>query len=1191
MTPVLTQSRLGDNLACLGERNADLARRLQDVTAAVDLQLTPASDGTLTGTYAGTPLASRRAPREEGQRLAETVDVLEHGAFVVFGFGLGYHVEALAERLAGDGLIIVFEPDLALLRAVFEQVDHSGWMKDALILFVVDEEDRAALARALSGAESILGMGVALLPHPASRARLGTRAGRCSQAIADTVTVARTTLMTTLVRATDTVGNLLANIHHYVGRPGIDGLASAAAGRLGVVVSAGPSLHRNLAQLATPGVRDRCVIITAQTTLKPLLAAGVRPHFVVALDYHEISQRFYEGLSADDLRGVTLVAEPKAHPSILETYPGPVRCCASPYLDRLLGPLARPMGVLPAGATVAHLAAYLARHLGCNPIAFVGQDLGFTDGLYYMPGTAIHDVWASELNAFNTLAMMEWQRVARHRVHLKLLDDIHGRPIYTDAQMLAYRQQFERDFAGYVGAGIDVIDATEGGVPKQHTRPATLEATLTTHATTSFTLPPIADDAPDVERRRAAAGRLRTIRQQAAELRQHSRRTEQILRRMREDQADDRRMAQHFRKVDALRRQVDARPEILEIVNQVNQVGVFKRRKADRRLALQQASLTEVERQRGQIDRDIINVEWLADAAAAMVSMLEDAETRLEGKPVASRRRRFTAGDSGSARGETATRRVAALIPIDPDRNGLGVARSLLEPFGARSVLQATLERVGAVASLESIILIMPDGCDLDASIHRHRIGRPVEIERVKGSPFGPERAAVAAGRRWAATSWRGGVAGLSVYDEVLCPAVMHEAMSTRGLDAALLLAPDWPLFDPSSEHGGSALIDRYREHPDLLSLVFTQAPPGIGGCVVTASLMAELRERTRLSTIGGILGYQPQRPQGDPIAKDMNVQIPPAVRHGLVRATFDDTRQHARWRRAAGASDPATLTPAEAIAALTAANDDPLPVELVLELTTRRDCTGFLRTPDVDTRPDATLENLRPLLEELGAAGDVRLTLAGAGDPLLHPEFDTIIRAAHAAGIVGVHVRTDLRGDETLMNRLLASEPEVVSVELHADAPETYEAAFGTDAYVAVVANVQHLLRERRHLAGPVGTGGFALPWIVPHFQRRAENFPELETFFDRWLHLLGTAVIESPPPAALASSPLIEPGTPVAVCDRIAASRLTVLSDGTVPFDPADATKGHAGRVGDGTIAELWAALREQRRGAGTPPRPRWP
>ena len=70
---------------------------------------------------------------------------------------------------------------------------------------------------------------------------------------------------------------------------------------------------------------------------------------------------------------------------------------------------------IPPGATVAHLSVSLAEFLGCATVVLVGQDLGFTDGLYYCPGTAVHRVWDAELSPWNTLEMMEWQRIARMR--------------------------------------------------------------------------------------------------------------------------------------------------------------------------------------------------------------------------------------------------------------------------------------------------------------------------------------------------------------------------------------------------------------------------------------------------------------------------------------------------------------------------------------------------------------------------------------------------------------------------------------------------------------------------------------------------------------------------------------------------------------------------------------------------------
>src|SRR5205814_9504770 len=126
--------------------------------------------------------------------------------------------------------------------------------------------------------------------------------------------------------------------------------------------------------------------ISVQTIVQPLLEMGIVPHFVTSLDYPYFSTRYYEKLPAD--LKTHLVAEPKASPKIFDLYPGPVTILGNDYADRLLREFSRDIdkGRLRSGATVAHLAYYLAEHLGCDPICFVGQDLGFSDGLAYAPG-------------------------------------------------------------------------------------------------------------------------------------------------------------------------------------------------------------------------------------------------------------------------------------------------------------------------------------------------------------------------------------------------------------------------------------------------------------------------------------------------------------------------------------------------------------------------------------------------------------------------------------------------------------------------------------------------------------------------------------------------------------------------------------------------------------------------------------
>ena len=1012
MPAVLAQSALEANLSALKVHNGELAHQLASVRPAPTIEFDDTPDGVPTARYDGRPMCSRHRPLEEARRLADGVDLIENAVVVVLGFGLGYHVRRLAERMAKAGVIVVFEPDVPLLRAALEHVDHSAWLRDSAVIFATVPDDRALLATKLNGLESLVAQGVVFMEHAASRGRLGGQAGAFGTTFSEFVNGAKTTMVTTLMRSVDTVRNLLLNLDHYVTGPGITDLAGAAAGRLGVVVSAGPSLRQNVDRLALPGVRDRCVIVAVQTTLKPLLEHGVKPHYVTALDYHEISRRFYEDLEAYDLSDVTLITDPKAHPVIIDAYPGPVRCCGNGFLDRVLGRCSRDMGALAAGATVAHLALYVARHLGCNPIAMIGQDLGFTDGLYYTPGTAIHDVWAPELNPFNTIEMMEWQRIARHRLHLHETVDVHGRSIFTDAQMLTYLQQFERDFAACEREGVEVIDATEGGVAKQHTIPRPLAEVLAACAgdnAAPITLPePGAAGAlrpvPDAIRERVAE-----VRHTIVELQRIAGTTTGLLERMLDEQ-DPERLARHFARLDGLRAEVDSRFEAFEIINTLNQMGMFKRFKADRRLQMSD-QLTPAERQRAQLDRDLENVRWIGDAAREMNTLLADCEGVLRGERVDPVRSRITTGKANAGNNHG---RVAALVPIDPQANGLGWKRSLAEDIGGRTVLQATLERVGRSATLDRIILIAPRSFEIDPLIDRDAIALPVDIERCETNPYGPGHEAVAAARRWSDTCWRGGVAGMSVYDEVFSPEVMSGIVARHGVAAALLVGPDWPLVDVEGAEGCDAIVRRFGECPQQ-NIVFTQAPPGLCGCLITAALLEQLgRDRNRLATIGGLLVYQPHAPQGDPIARDANVQLDHRVRRSLTRATYDSARQR-RYLRAAlpDPRDWPKLTSAEIAARLETHVDlecADLPRHIVVELCTDRSSTGVLASPV--SRPQLTRDLLERILEPLADADDIAVTFAGAGDPLHHEDFDDLVRLAKQRGASGVHVRTELLAD-----------------------------------------------------------------------------------------------------------------------------------------------------------------------------------
>ena len=620
------------NLAAIARHDPALAEQLSHATPA-DLQWADAKAGPLTATrtdpQTGRPvaLASKYDPAKEAAQLVGTIDHAKTACVVLLGFGLGYHVDQVVNKVGPRDIVIVFEPDLGQLRAVLEKLDYARWLCQPGLILAGPDADKATLLGRIQQRSAILTLGTQLVTHPASRQRHAEAFNAFGKLVTQTLAFCRTNVATALVNASRTVRNMTCNLAPYAAGPTISELAGAARGYPAVCVGAGPSLVKNIELLTDPDIRRNVVVIGVQTTLKPMLERGIRPDYITALDYSSICTRFYEGLP--DLPDVTLVVEPKAHPAILKAFPGPVRVCPSDLNDKLLGPLARPMPRIKSGTTVAHLSFYLALHLGCDPILFIGQDLGFSDGLYYAPGTAVHQVWAPELGPFNTIETMEWTRIVRMRGNLRRSEDVHGRPMFIDEQMSTYLGQFERDFAEAKQQGVTIIDATEGGSPKLHTQVMPLRDALATHATRPVPALPPAERGLDPERLRKLRGLLDGRIDSVRELKRVTVETERLLKRLREHQHDRKKAEKLFAQVQKNTGKVHTElKEAFELVNTVNTVGAFRRERADRGIFHTEHD-NDYSRQLAQIERDLDNMTFIEQACDEALEIFSEARGML----------------------------------------------------------------------------------------------------------------------------------------------------------------------------------------------------------------------------------------------------------------------------------------------------------------------------------------------------------------------------------------------------------------------------------------------------------------------------------------------------------------------------------------------------------------------------------
>lgn len=1206
------------NLGALARGSPDAASRIRIALPRTDAGFVETDDGVPAVELrppgrGAVALCSRRRPIEEARRLIAPVDVAGSAIFVVLGFGAGHHVAELARRVGKSGLILVFEPDVQLLRAVLERIDHTPWMDAANVAILTDPDDAGAIAAAIQGLEGLLALGmnadaisgraaaapstladlgVTQIAHPPSQDRIADAAGRFCATLLRVAESVRMTVATSLVQVDTTMRNLFLNIDRYALGRGAASLAGTCRGRAAVVVSAGPSLERNIALLAQPGVRDRVVIIAVQTALKTLLSRGIRPHFVTALDHSAIGTRFYEGLSAADVEGVTLVIEPKVNPAIPEAFPGDIISVDDKYLDLLLGPQLTPhrrigetTGAVPPGATVAHLAYYLARFMGCEPVALVGQDLGFTDGQYYASGAAIHDTWAGELNEFNTLEMLEWQRIKRMGSHLRPAADAHGRPVYTDEQMNTYRVQFERDFKADLERGLRVFDCTEGGVAKGHARACTLREFLDSHARSTS-----AEPTPHAPRRTDDAGaasppsrqkvvdQMRSVRRDIWRIGEASREAAVLLSEMAEHHQDQARVNRLIHRVYALRDEVQTLEPAFTLIQAYNQRGGLDRVKADRAINLD-AALPPLVRQQRQIERDSENVRKLATSADALGAMLDDSIRALDNptrsgprakpasiaSPVGARR--------GTAKADAAKKvRTGAFVWLD----------ALSTPWAARelcpgiTVLGATLRRLAQCREIESITVL----CENEPAA-RAAAGAPAgngpAIDFLAGTTDAGAPGFVRSARALARECWRGGLGGASIFDEALAPAPMLLAMERLELDAALVVGGNWPMIDPALS---DELVRRHAQSPESHRFTFTQAAPGLAGCVVSRKLMGDLsRLRSQagvLGTLGAMLTYLPPAPVADPIALPACIPIDTALRDAGTRFVVDSASSLDLLSRAAStlgstfdAAPAGDIVSACRAAELAAPPAGPAHFQLLLG------------APGHAPWREAAISQCLALRD------DAAITIAGAlrrasGQPreevLLDPGLPALVRAARSHACRAVHVRSGLRAGPEQIDSLLAENPDVISVDLLAETPGVYGAVAGEDAMALAWAGIEHVLRRRGNW--PLGDAppGAWRGWLVPRMTKCDASYPEMERFYDRWIMLCGCAVID--PLAAPVEGQRIAPlRTPRSKQMRDARTILAVQPNGEV-LGPDGAAIGNLSRE---AVGEVWARLWNARRGAG--------
>jgi hypothetical protein len=395
-------------------------------------------------------------PVKEAQKIAASVSADPGKVVVIYGFALGYLVEALLEIVDERNPIFIIEPDRDLFCAAMASRDLRHLISSKRLYILVSVAAKIIKARFFPVYDAAKHQDIVMTGLVGHRTVYADFYDQVIRQIKDVVSTNLVNLVTMIKLGPNFASNCLLNIAHYSTNPGVASLFDRLAGMPAIIVSAGPSLNKNIHLLKE--VKGKAAIFAVGTAVKALKKWDIEPDFIFSIDPHPLN---YEHLKGVDVGGAALVAEIQSHHMIFENYQGPIFVSGDMPILKWFGDSIEKKGKIESGGSVANNALVAAYKMGADPIILVGQDLAYSqDGHSHASGTNYENRMYSggeNLNFFKVKAN-------------------DGGTVLTDRSFYQFLTFFDQWIDKYPER--EYINATEGGAYIQGTTLMTLREVL-----------------------------------------------------------------------------------------------------------------------------------------------------------------------------------------------------------------------------------------------------------------------------------------------------------------------------------------------------------------------------------------------------------------------------------------------------------------------------------------------------------------------------------------------------------------------------------------------------------------------------------------------------------------------------------------------------------------------------------------
>ena len=394
-------------------------------------------------------LCSRYEPKLHAEKSASKMECKVGTVLFIFGFSGGEYIRQLIKRYGNSIFYVIYEPNLMLMKKVFEKIDCSDIIENKEVMLIVGNEKEYGMENKILRVINNENLSMLyFLEMPNYRKLYRKKVEEYEKWIVESGELIRFNNNTRALFYDSHIDNSYYTSCDILFESSIlqirKKFESIDKSKIpGIIVSAGPSLDKNIKELKK--AEGKAFILVVDTALKSVYKAGIHPDLTITVDPNKPLVLFEQ----EQIIDLPMVVFPTSRKEIIRSHRGKrfYSWEQNFIMNKLESEKEMEYPDLATGGSVANCALSLLIYLGFETIIFVGQDLAFTEGKGHTEG-AYEDEKANRDYADKSRSLM-------------YVEDNEGGMIKTEEAFNKYRKMIEKKIEEC--SDIKFINATEGG--------------------------------------------------------------------------------------------------------------------------------------------------------------------------------------------------------------------------------------------------------------------------------------------------------------------------------------------------------------------------------------------------------------------------------------------------------------------------------------------------------------------------------------------------------------------------------------------------------------------------------------------------------------------------------------------------------------------------------------------------------